>query len=40
VRGADTILVLKDGEIVESGGHDELMKRGGEYSRFHEIQGS
>jgi subfamily B ATP-binding cassette protein MsbA len=40
VRGADTILVLKDGEIVESGRHDELIKIGGEYSRFHEIQGS
>ncbi|HUP57157.1 MAG TPA: ABC transporter ATP-binding protein [Bdellovibrionota bacterium] len=38
VRGADTILVLKDGEIVESGRHEDLMKKGGEYSRFHELQ--
>src|SRR5439155_1469651 len=30
VRGADTILVLKDGRIIERGPHDELMKSGGE----------
>jgi subfamily B ATP-binding cassette protein MsbA len=40
VRKADTILVLKDGQIVESGRHEELLRAGGEYSRFHEIQGA
>lgn len=38
IRHADTILVLKDGEIIERGTHDELMSRGGEYSHFHEVQ--
>lgn len=37
IRHADTILVLKDGEIVERGTHDELMSRGGEYAHFHEV---
>jgi subfamily B ATP-binding cassette protein MsbA len=37
IRHADTILVLKDGEIVERGTHDELMGRGGEYAHFHEV---
>lgn len=31
VRGADCIYVLKDGEICESGTHDELMKKRGMY---------
>jgi ATP-binding cassette, subfamily B, bacterial MsbA len=34
VAGADKIVVLKSGKIVESGTHDELVSRGGEYSRF------
>jgi len=36
VRGADTILVLKDGEVIEAGNHDELMAMEGFYhSLFH-----
>ena len=31
VRGADVILVLKDGEVIEAGSHDELMAMGGFY---------
>lgn len=41
IRGADKILVLRDGDIVESGTHDELLAAGGFYaelynSQFHE----
>lgn len=32
IRNADQILVLKDGEIVERGGHEELIKNNGLYS--------
>ena len=32
IENADTILVLKDGQILESGNHDLLMKKGGFYA--------
>ena len=38
VREADTILVLKDGEIVEEGNHRELITRGGIYQDIYELQ--
>jgi ATP-binding cassette, subfamily B, bacterial MsbA len=38
VRSANRILVLRHGEIVESGTHDELLSRDGEYRRFHQLQ--
>jgi subfamily B ATP-binding cassette protein MsbA len=37
IRHADLILVLKDGQIVEKGSHDELLHLEGEYSRFHSL---
>ncbi len=38
VRGADLILVLDDGRIVERGTHDELIARGGLYADLHRTQ--
>ena len=38
VRGADVILVLKDGDIIEAGRHDELIERGGFYSELYKSQ--
>jgi subfamily B ATP-binding cassette protein MsbA len=35
---ADNIVVLREGEIVEQGKHDELMKKRGEYYKFHQLQ--
>ncbi len=37
-RFCDRILVLKDGKIIESGSHDELMVQNGEYAYMYEIQ--
>jgi subfamily B ATP-binding cassette protein MsbA len=38
VRRANLIAVIKDGAIVERGGHDELLARGGEYARLYAMQ--
>jgi subfamily B ATP-binding cassette protein MsbA len=38
IMGADRILALAEGEIVEEGHHDELLRKGGEYSRLYELQ--
>ena len=38
VRDADLILVLKDGEIVEQGTHNELIARAGMYRDIYELQ--
>jgi ATP-binding cassette subfamily B protein/subfamily B ATP-binding cassette protein MsbA len=38
VRKADLILLLKDGTILESGTHQQLMQRDGEYARYIKIQ--
>ena len=38
VKAADLIVVLKDGEIVESGTHDELIADDGIYAGIHEKQ--
>ncbi|MDQ3815994.1 MAG: ABC transporter ATP-binding protein/permease [Armatimonadota bacterium] len=38
IRGADQIVVLKDGAIIETGTHAELLARNGLYSRLHRIQ--
>jgi ATP-binding cassette, subfamily B, bacterial MsbA len=38
VQNANRILVLDRGRIVESGSHEELLRRGGLYKRLHAIQ--
>lgn len=38
IRGADQILVLDRGELVECGTHDELLQRSGRYRALHEAQ--
>jgi subfamily B ATP-binding cassette protein MsbA len=40
VSAATKIFVLKKGELIESGTHDDLMKRGGEYRSFYDLQSS
>jgi len=37
IRGADRIIVLQDGQIIETGSHDELMAMGGLYSRLYRM---
>ena len=38
VRDADLVVVLKEGEIVEQGTHQELIARGGAYRAIYELQ--
>ena len=38
IKNADLILVMKDGDIVETGNHDELMKQNGFYANLYNSQ--
>jgi len=38
IRNADLILVIKDGDIIESGSHDELMQKSGFYADLYNSQ--
>jgi ATP-binding cassette subfamily B protein len=38
IRGADQILVLDRGAIVERGSHDELMEHQGKYYAMYQLQ--
>jgi subfamily B ATP-binding cassette protein MsbA len=38
IQGADRIVVVDHGRIVEQGRHEELMKKGGLYSRLVDMQ--
>lgn len=37
IRGADRIIVLQNGEIIETGNHDELIAHGGLYARLYSM---
>ncbi len=38
IQNADCILVLQEGKVTEQGNHEELMKKGGFYSRLYNAQ--
>ena len=38
IKNADLILVMKDGNIIEQGTHDELMKQKGFYEQLYNSQ--
>ena len=38
IKNADIILVLKDGDVIESGNHEELMAKGGFYADLYNSQ--
>ncbi|MEA5003337.1 MAG: ABC transporter ATP-binding protein [Christensenella sp.] len=38
IKNADVILVLKDGDIIESGNHEALMQKGGFYAELYNSQ--
>lgn len=38
IKNSDLILVMKDGDIIESGTHDELLQKGGFYSDLYNSQ--
>lgn len=38
IKNADLILVMKDGNIIEQGNHNELMKKNGFYANLYNSQ--
>ena len=38
IKNSDLILVLKDGDVIESGTHDELLEKGGFYADLYNSQ--
>ena len=38
IKDADLILVMKDGDIIEQGTHDALLKKGGFYADLYNSQ--
>ena len=38
IRNADLILVMKDGDIIEQGTHEQLLAKGGFYANLYNSQ--
>ena len=38
IKNSDLILVLKDGDVIESGTHDQLLAKGGFYADLYNSQ--
>ena len=38
IKNADLILVMKDGDIIEQGTHDQLIEQGGFYKTMYNAQ--
>ena len=38
IKNADLILVMKDGDVIESGNHNELIEKGGFYADLYNSQ--
>ena len=38
IKDADRIILIEDGEIKEAGSHQQLMAKGGLYSRLYDAQ--
>jgi ATP-binding cassette subfamily B protein/subfamily B ATP-binding cassette protein MsbA len=38
IRNADRIVVIEEGQVVETGSHEELLAGYGQYYRFHSLQ--
>ena len=38
IKNADVILVMKDGDIIEQGNHEELLAKGGFYAQLYNSQ--
>ena len=38
IKNSDLILVMRDGDVIESGTHDELMAKGGLYAELYNSQ--
>jgi ATP-binding cassette subfamily B multidrug efflux pump len=38
IKNADVILVMRDGDIVEQGSHEELLAKGGFYAELYNSQ--
>jgi subfamily B ATP-binding cassette protein MsbA len=38
IKNATKIIVLREGQVIEEGSHEELLSRQGAYKRLHDMQ--